>query len=161
MTDRLVMDPMTKAEVEAFIAYSSEAYITDRMTNGGEDRRDAEEIEARQFAVYFPEGRPADNHHLLIGRDAQTGERIGILWLFERTTAAGTSVFIYDIEVDEDRREQGWGRALMTYAEQWAGERGAREIALNVFGGNAVARGLYTSLGYSERSLAMAKTLTP
>ncbi len=48
----------------------------------------------------------------------------------------------------------------MTFAEQWAGGRGAHEIALNVFGGNTVARGLYTSLGYNERSVAMAKSLT-
>jgi len=80
--------------------------------------------------------------------------------MFERRSAAGTSAFIYDIEVREDLRGRGWGRELMTYAERWAVERGSREIALNVFGGNALARGLYASLGYSERSVSMAKALT-
>ena len=61
--------------------------------------------------------------------DPMTAERIGVLWLFERKSAAGTSVFIYNVEVDEDQRKQGWGRELMTYAEQWAAERGAYEIA--------------------------------
>lgn len=56
-------------------------------------------------------------------------EELGVPWLFERKSAAGTSGFIYDVEVDEDQRKQGWGRELMTYAEQWAAGRGAYEIA--------------------------------
>jgi GNAT superfamily N-acetyltransferase len=161
MSERLRMDPMTDAELTTFIEDSRRVYIDDRVTNGGEDPRDAEEIEERQFAEYFPDGRPATDHQLFTGRDVATGETIGILWMFERRSAAGTSAFIYDIEVRQDRRGQGWGRELMTYAELWAAEHGAREIALNVFGGNAVARGLYASLGFSERSVAMAKALTP
>ena len=159
--NRLQMDPMTAEELEAFIPYSRATYIGDRVTNGGEDRRDAEEVAAKQMAAFFPAGAPAEGHCLFTGRDATTVERIGVLWLFERKSTAGTSVFIYDVEVDEDQRKQGWGRELMTYAEQWAAERGAYEIALNVFGGNTVARGLYVSLGYREQSVAMAKSLKP
>jgi GNAT superfamily N-acetyltransferase len=161
VSDRLFMDPMTPEELEAFITYSRQAYVDDRVTNGSEDRRDAEEVAARQYADFVPDGKPAEGHSLFTGRDATTRERIGILWLFERRSAAGTSVFVYDVEVEEDQRGQGWGRELMAYGEQWASERGAFEIALNVFGGNAVARGLYTSLGYSERAVAMAKPLKP
>jgi len=161
VSDRLRMSPMTGAEIEAYVAYSSQVYVEDRVTLGGEDRRDAEEVEARQFAEYFPGGRPGPGHCLLTGRSTTTGEPIGILWLFERTSASGTSAFIYDVEVREELRAQGWGRELMSYAEQWARERGAREIALNVFGRNSVARGLYSSLGYLERSVIMAKALTP
>ena len=161
MSERLRMDSMTESELTTFIEDSRQVYIDDRVTNGGEDPRDAQEIEEKQFAEYFPAGRPAAGHQLFTGRNAATGETIGILWMFERRSAAGTSAFIYDIEVPEDLRGQGWGRELMTYAERWAVERGSREIALNVFGGNALARGLYASLGYSERSVAMAKALTP
>ena len=49
----------------------------------------------------------------------------------------------------------------MTYAEQWAREQGATEIGLNVFGGNTVARRLYSSLGYDERSVTMSRRLVP
>ena len=61
--------------------------------------------------------------------DAMTGQRIGVLWLFKRKSAAGTSVFVYDVEVGDDRRGQGWGRQLMAYGEQSASARGAFEIA--------------------------------
>jgi len=161
------MDPMTDAELKAFLPYTREEYINDRVTNGGEDRRTAEEVAATSMAECFPDDRPAEGHWLFTGRDASTDEQIGVLWLFERNgvagtaEAAGTSVFIYGVEVDSGRRGHGWGRELMTYAERWAAARGAREIALNVFGGNTVARGLYTSLGYSERAVAMAKALGP
>jgi GNAT superfamily N-acetyltransferase len=159
MSDRLLMDPMTAKELEAFVAYSRQGYIDDRVTNGGEDRRDATEVATKQYAEFVPDGKPAEGHSLFTGRDATTGETIGILWLFERTSAGGTTVFVYDVEVQQDRRGQGWGRELMAYGERWACERGAHEIALNVFGGNAVARGLYASLGYNERAVAMAKPL--
>lgn len=159
MSDRLQMDPMTGEELKAYIAYSRGAYVDDRVTHGGEDRLDAEEVAARQYAEEFKDGEPAEGHFLFTGRDATTGERVGVLWLFERATAAGTSVFVYDVEVEEELRGQGWGRELMAYGEQWARGRGAHEIALNVFGGNARARGLYTSLGYSERAVTMSKPL--
>lgn len=161
MSDRLQMNPMTAAELAVYIPYVLEAYIDDRVTHGGENRRDAEEVAAKQFAADFPTGKPAADHYLFTGRDAVTGEHTGVLWLFERKSAAGTSVFIYDIEVDQGRRGKGWGRELMQYAERWAARRGAFEIALNVFGGNSVARDLYTSLGYHERSVGMAKSLMP
>ena len=56
----------------------------------------------------------------MVGDDATTGERTGGLWLLKQMMTSGTSVFIYDVEVEGDRRKQGWGRELMPYAEWWA-----------------------------------------
>jgi len=47
----------------------------------------------------------------------------------------------------------------MQFAEADARRRGMAAIALNVFGGNDVARGLYRSLGYRELAVAMRKDL--
>lgn len=158
MSNQLQMDPMTDEELAGFAVRTLEFYIQDRIEHGGEDPDVAREDGEKQMAHLFPGGRPGEGSHVFNGRD-ESGAVIGVLWLNERKSAAGMSVFIYDVEVDQGRRGQGWGRELMAYAEQWAGERGAREIALNVFGGNTVARGLYTSLGYNERSVQMAKSL--
>jgi ribosomal protein S18 acetylase RimI-like enzyme len=49
----------------------------------------------------------------------------------------------------------------MLLAEEQAHGAGATEIGLNVFGYNAVARGLYESLGYETTSLQMRKELPP
>jgi ribosomal protein S18 acetylase RimI-like enzyme len=47
----------------------------------------------------------------------------------------------------------------MLLAEEEARRRGIPRLALNVFGGNTVARRLYTSLGYVENAVAMSKAL--
>ena len=68
-------------------------------------------------------------------------------------------MFIFDIHIDEAFRGRGFGRAAMLLAERESLARGIQRIELNVFGGNTVARGLYQSLGYLERSVRMAKDL--
>jgi ribosomal protein S18 acetylase RimI-like enzyme len=47
----------------------------------------------------------------------------------------------------------------MLLAEGEARRRGLSRVALNVFGGNEVARNLYRSLGYEETAVTMRKTL--
>ena len=70
---------------------------------------------------------------LFTGSDAGTGAPWDACGCTPATTGRNQRL-VYDVEVDEDRRGQGWGRALMTYAEQWARERAG--VGLNVFGGN-------------------------
>jgi GNAT superfamily N-acetyltransferase len=159
VTKRLAVAHMTDAELAAYLERSREGYVRQRVDLGGEDERDARKTAEQQTAEYFPGGRPGEGHHLFLGRDTTSGQAVGNLWLHERERAAGTCVWIYDVEVAEGRRGSGWGRELMSYAERWAQERGAVEIALNVFGGNAVARGLYASLGYREAAVEMVKRL--
>jgi ribosomal protein S18 acetylase RimI-like enzyme len=47
----------------------------------------------------------------------------------------------------------------MDLAEDEARRRGLERIHLNVFAGNTIARSLYESLGYQERSVSMSKGL--
>ncbi len=83
------------------------------------------------------------------------GEPAGDLWLAEREETMEPCLFVYDIHLDEECR--GYGRAAMLFAEEEARRRGIDRVALNVFGGNEVARGLYRSLGYEENAVAMSK----
>lgn len=155
---QLQVTTMTAAELAAFLEVQKAGYIQQRVDFGGEDVADATRTAEEQFVEYFPDGSPAPSHHLFVGRD-DTGSRVGMLWLHERISNAASTVFIYDIEVDEAARGHGWGRELMRYAETWARRRGAARIELNVFGGNAIARHLYSSLGYAESSVHMTKRL--
>ena len=45
----------------------------------------------------------------------------------------------------------------MEFAEDEARRRGIAKVALNVFGGNELARRLYVSLGYQETAVHMEK----
>jgi len=57
---------------------------------------------------------------------------------------------IQTIAVAEDRRGEGHGRRMMNALLDAAGERGAREVFLEVRADNPVARALYESLGFVE-----------
>jgi ribosomal protein S18 acetylase RimI-like enzyme len=68
-------------------------------------------------------------------------------------------IWVYGVEIDASFRGRGLGRAAMLFVEDEARRRGIPRIALNVFGGNEVARGLYCSLGYDEVAVEMAKAV--
>jgi ribosomal protein S18 acetylase RimI-like enzyme len=73
--------------------------------------------------------------------------RVGSLWLALDRPGPGV-VFVYQVVVEPGYRGRGLGRAAMLLAEREAARAGRRTVALNVFGHNRVARGLYDGLGY-------------
>ena len=91
----------------------------------------------------------------------RVGDRVGLVWLALRRKPDGslTPAWIYDIEVDAVHRGAGYGRALLTAAEEELRHRGAPAVGLNVFGHNQVALRLYTSSGYRVTSQQMLKEL--
>ncbi len=56
-------------------------------------------------------------------------------------------------------RGQGLGRALLEATERAVAECGVGALALNVFGQNAVAIGLYESAGYRVTAQQMRRPL--
>ena len=83
------------------------------------------------------------------------GRRVGTVFLGRR----GEDLWLYDITIDVGEREKGHGRAAMLALEEEVRLLGHESVALNVWGGNEVARGLYRSLGYVEESVHMRKRL--
>ena len=69
----------------------------------------------------------------------------------------GGEAWLYDITIDPDERGKGFGRAAMVALESELRSLGHVTVTLNVWGGNVIARGLYTSLGYVEESVHMRK----
>jgi ribosomal protein S18 acetylase RimI-like enzyme len=66
---------------------------------------------------------------------------------------------IFLLYVAPEHRRQGIGATLMQLAENWARQRGDRQIGLQVFQVNQPALHLYESLGYQVQSLGMSKQL--
>jgi len=106
----------------------------------------------------FPGGRPSAEQSVFVIE--AKGERVGDLWVAEREDDSGQSLFVYLVHVDELYRGRGYGKAAMVCAEDEARWRGLDRVALNVFGGNTVARGLYLSLGYGENAITMSKRVS-
>lgn len=161
--DALALRPMTAAELAGYLEDTVIQYARQRSEYGGEDPHVAARVARLQTDAMFPGGRPGPGHQVFAVTESATGERVGWLWLELREpsdrTGEGTRVFVYDVEVEEGRRGQGLGRGLMLLVERWAAQHGARRVALNVFGGNAVARRLYASLGYAEEAVFMGKEI--
>ena len=67
---------------------------------------------------------------------------------------------VFLLYVQPKHRRQGIGTALMCHAEDWARNRGDRQIGLQVFGINQPALHLYEQLGYKTESLWMVKPLS-
>jgi ribosomal protein S18 acetylase RimI-like enzyme len=61
--------------------------------------------------------------------------------------------------VQPAHRRQGIGSALVSQAEDWARQRGDRQMGLQVFQQNQPALRLYETLGYAPQSLWMTKPL--
>jgi GNAT superfamily N-acetyltransferase len=88
------------------------------------------------------------------------GERIGMVWVtMEQLHQDPGSAWLLEVFVDPRYRRGGPARELMDRAEQWAREKGAAEMWLNVGGGNTNALGLYRSQGYSVETMHLSKRL--
>jgi len=66
---------------------------------------------------------------------------------------------IFLLYVVPEHRRRGIGTALIRYVENWATQRGDRQIGLQVFQTNTPAVNLYHQLGYQTQSLWMVKSL--
>lgn len=158
------VEALSAGELGEFIARSSAEYVRERM-EAGDSREYAEQRSAQSNAEYFPEGRPAAGQHVLRvldgGESGTDGEAVavGTLWLGPFDPKHPHDWWVFDIEIGEEFRGRGYGRAAMLLAEEVARGNGARKLGLNVFGHNTVAQHLYSSLGYDVTAINMAKPL--
>ena len=154
------MQSMTPEEFAEWRPPQIVEYAAEMARNAGRTTEDLMSHSQQEFDELLPAGSETPGHRLLFAEDAETGERIGWLWIAERESdGGGTIAWIFDIVVNEALRGKGYGHALMAQAEVQTKEMGLTRIALNVFGDNAVARSLYETSGYRETARQMAKDL--
>ena len=146
---------MRNEEFERWLPSLREGYATDIMRNGGTSETDARTKAVVDIERLFPDGQPSSDQFVFVVE--VDGESVGELWVAEREGDLGRGLWIYDVQIEEAHRGRGYGREAMLLAEEEARRRGLNRVALNVFGGNAAARGLYQSLGYVETAVLMSK----
>jgi ribosomal protein S18 acetylase RimI-like enzyme len=155
----VVLRPIRDDELHEWLRSVRVEHEREMVADAGFDPDGARRKVSRDLEALFPEGKIAEAHVVFVVE--ANGERVGYLWAGERPDPVGRStLFVYDIHIDEPQRDRGYGRAAMIAAEAEAARRGIDRLALNVFGGNERARSLYRSLGYIERAVTMDKTLT-
>lgn len=90
--------------------------------------------------------------------DGDEGERVigflsGELREGSPTFSPKTWASVDDIYVAPEHRSRGVGRELVRRCREWAGERGADGVSLQVAAANERARKLYRELGFREVSV--------
>lgn len=149
--------PMRDEEFADWLPLMRDDYARSMIEEGGVSPERGTEMAATQTEQLFPGERPSPEQLVFVVEAA--GEAVGELWLADRDDVLQRCLFVYQIHIAEEHRGRGYGKAAMLLAEAEARRRGIPRLALNVFGGNTVARRLYTSLGYVENAVAMSKAL--
>jgi RimJ/RimL family protein N-acetyltransferase len=157
MASALALRPVRAEDFAAWRDTELTEYAQDISENGDTPVDAARRKAEADMTEILPQGLETPNHWMFVLE--HDDEAVGRLWLAEREIDGRRAMFIFDIHVDAGFRGRGFGRAAMQFVEREALARDIHRVELNVFGGNAVARGLYRSLGYVERSVRMAKDL--
>lgn len=153
----VTLRPMTPEEYPAWREHSSAEFASELSQANGAPLEQALARARQQYEEYLPDGLQTDGMLLRVVVD-EHGVDVGVLWIGRHLQRAGMG-FVWEIEIDEQHRGRGLGRATMLAAEEIAREQGWSAIALSVFGFNAPARRLYESLGYGTVAVQMVKHL--
>jgi len=136
--------PMAAAEYAAWRAGEERGYAADATDSGSMSADEATAAAAAEFDRLLPDGLRTPGHSFLCL--CSGGEVVATNWLLHHRDP-GVS-WVYAVQVREQFRGRGYGRAAMVIGERAALGAGDTHVALNVFGHNHVAIGLYSSMGY-------------
>ncbi|AWZ05733.1 MULTISPECIES: GNAT family N-acetyltransferase [unclassified Streptomyces] len=141
----LTVRPLTEAEYPGWYAGEEAAYVADIVRAGALTAEQAKAKSDEDFARFLPRGMRTPGHAFYALEAG--GQVIGTGWVNHGFLPGVT--FGFSLEVYEEHRGKGYGRAAMAVGE-WATRQGGDEAMMfNVFGGNKVAMGLYDSTGFA------------
>jgi GNAT superfamily N-acetyltransferase len=155
------LEPMSAAELAAYLARSIPAYAASHVRTGEWSEAGSLERSRTEHERLLPDGVATADHCLRTIVDATNGRRVGEVWYHVRRDGDRPQVWIYWIGIDPEFRRRGYAEATFHVVEDEARRLGAVRIALHVFGDNPGARALYSKLGYVATNVVMAKTLGP
>jgi ribosomal protein S18 acetylase RimI-like enzyme len=154
----VTLEPMSDDAFGVWGDASVRAYAADKIRVGAWPAGEAVARAERSFQELLPDGLGTAGHHVRsIVNDA--GDAVGAIWFGPADRPGEGSCFILDLEVREEERGRGYGRAALRALEPIARDLGYDAIGLHVFGDNDVARALYRSAGYVETDVTMRKAL--
>lgn len=129
------------------------------LVAAGHGPDDAERVVSERLAWAFSAGVPTGRHAVFDVVDTDEGT-VGYVWVGPDVTDDSGAWRVWSIVIDDDKYGRGFGRAAVHLAEEYARERGATSIGVQVFGDHTSSRVLYESLGYSAVSVKMRKILS-
>ena len=158
-TPEITLEPMTDEEFALWLLPHVRDHAEQHVQSGKWAPEEALEMAKNEIAILLPHGASTRGQLLYTVRDEASGTSVGAVWINLRNKANKPEAYVYDLVINADQRGKGYGRATMLAAIERARELGADSVGLHVFGHNAVARELYTSLGFVETNVLMSLPL--
>lgn len=151
--------PMTEAQFAAYLERAIPEYAEAHVRSGDCAADEALALAQADYDSLLPQGVATPGQHLFtIHVDAETTP-VGLLWFASRERRGKNSAYIYDIQVREDVRGRGYGRAALQELERLLAEMKIGRVSLYVMGWNTRARALYERLGFVVSGSGMHKVL--
>jgi ribosomal protein S18 acetylase RimI-like enzyme len=148
---------MTDADYKAYIELAVSMYAQEKVDAGNWTEAEALERSRQEFQKLLPQGNHTEANFLLMLVN-ETGQKIGYLW-YNIDIQRPDFAFIYDFEIYEQFRRQGYASQALKVLEIHAKPKGVKKLGLHVFGHNTAARELYKKAGYIETNINMAKEI--
>ncbi|MET9512357.1 GNAT family N-acetyltransferase [Streptomyces flavidovirens] len=157
LPEGVVGRPMSQAEFETWLDRAKAGFVRSLTARGYSEEAARAKAEADHGAAL---AGGIDTPGTYLGALVRDGAVVGTLWLALCHPHPGESgAYVFDVEVAEEYRGQGLGRALLLLAEREALAAGTARISLNVYADNTPALRLYASLGYEPVSYHLYKQL--
>lgn len=155
----LIVRDMTRNEFDEWRDRTIRSFADEQVAAGNWPADEAFDLATKANDVLLPDGF-ATAGMLFLRAALPDGTCVGVSWLgLTHPRGAPDCAFIYDIEIDEAYRGAGYGRVLLTAAEDTVRSRGVGHLELNVFRDNARAIRLYETSGYCVVTQQMRKSL--
>ncbi len=103
----------------------------------------------QEWDQHLPQGKDTGGHRFYTV--LQSDNRAGFLWLGIKAN----QLFVYDLLILPDYRQQGLGTQVMQWLREFAVGQGCSAVWLHVFGHNERALRLYEKLGYRAINISM------
>lgn len=159
MSQMVRLVAMSREETDEYLEEDVGVLARENVEAGFWGRAEALRRARQSQKSILPEGAETKGHHFFHVLDRATENKVGMAWLHENLASDPPTGFIFDIQIDETLRRQGYGEATMRAIETLASRMGLASLGLHVFAHNTHARRLYRKLGYTTRSLNMIKVL--
>jgi len=148
---------MTKEEFEIYEAKLIKSYAETLVNNMRRSLEAAMVMSEQQIKGLLKDGADTKNHYVFNVVDNLSDEKIGVLWINIKPEEQRS--FIFDIEIMSEHQGKGYGKATLKNLEVFMKEMEIKQIGLNVFADNIIAKGLYEKLGYTVTNMNMVKDI--
>ena len=154
-----VLRPMNPNTFVAYKTAEVASFAEENVASGRWPVEGALQRSLAEFDELLPEGLSTAENFLLEIVEP-TGELVvGYLWFANADRGGQRVAFVYDIQILEPHRRQGYARQALVELEEIVKKMGLPRISLHVSGANPSAQALYEEIGFKIMGISMSKPI--